>query len=209
MRTLRSTYLFALAAALGALATTATAETYILPFTDLVDGYMPGGTDVATLTIEDWGADTVKFTLLHGSGSTSGQFITDLWFNLDPYVAVTQADKTPLALFDNFYAGEDGQPNAMLYFDLRQTFVHNASERFDPGESISFTLSGSGLNAADFMAFAAHDPAGWDNVIAMIHIQGVGEGGLNSGKLAVVPEPASLAVIGLGLAALIRRRRPR
>lgn len=211
MKSLRTTYLFALAAAFGVLTTTATAETYILPFTELVDGFMPGGTDIATLTIEDWGTDIVKFTLAHNSTSTAGQFISDLWFNLDPFVSVTQGNLTcndgSSVEFDTFGAALDGHHNLGIMFDAHQTFKTSGDDRLLPGEWISFTLTGTGLNAADFMAFGQPTNGGWDNVIAMIHVQGVGDGGLESGKLAVVPEPASLAVIGLGLAALLRRRR--
>ena len=211
MKTLRSTYLFALTAAFGVLAPMASADTYVLPFTDLVDGYMPGGTDIATLTIEDWGTDLVKITLAHNSTSTAGQFISDLWFNLDPFVAITQGNQTcndgSAVEFDTFGAALDGHSNVGIQFDIHQTFKTSGDERLFPGEWISFTLTGSGLNAADFLAFGQPTNGGWDNVIAMIHIQGVGEGGLNSGNFAVVPEPGSLAVVGLGLAALLRRRR--
>jgi hypothetical protein len=207
MRSLRTSFLFAFAAVFSALATPASAEVYTLQFTQLVDGFLPGGTDIATMTIEDNGLDSVLITLTHNATSDAGQFISDLWFNVEPYVAPSQSNQTPLGQFDTFYAGMDSQPNALMRFDLRQTFLHNAGNRFDPGESISFVLTASGLNASDFLVPATPEMGGLDYVTAMIHVQGVGTDGLNSGKLAVVPEPASLAVIGLGLAALLRRQR--
>jgi len=44
---------------------------------------------------------------------------------------------------------------------------------------------------------------------ALLHVQGIGPQG-DSGKLGVIPEPATLALFGMGLAApLLARRRKR
>lgn len=181
-------------------------------FDTIITGDTPGGSNIATLVIADSGTDSVSVTLFHNSSSAPGQFITDLWFNLDPYVTVTQFGQAPSNKFAGVLAQSlNSEQNAGLNFDLRQQFPTSNSgggvNRLKPSESISFSLTGSGLNATDFLSHAIPQGGQRTDVYAMIHLQGLENGG--SVKLGAVPEPASLSVLGVGALALIRRRRNR
>ena len=105
--------------------------------------------------------------------------------------------------------GLNTEQDAGLNFDLRQQFQTSNSgggvNRLKPGESISFTLTGAGVDANDFLSTAVPNGGNRNDVFAMIHLQGLPNG--QSVKLGSVPEPASLVAIGLGLAAIIRKRR--
>lgn len=192
------------------LAQQASAEVYTLHFNTYVTGDMWEGSDIATLTVSDLGGGDVLFTLDHNATSESPQFISGIWLNMDPYVLVTRSQEDPLGSFvGDLELSEDGLTNAGLQFDLYQQFETSNGDgfRLEPGDSVTWVLSGSGLTAANFFSYATPVGENLENVIAMIHLQGInGEG---SAKMAAVPEPATMAVVGLGLAALLRRRKLR
>ncbi len=198
--------LFALIAAASASASSITFN-----FDTILTGDTPGGSNIATLTIADSGANTVLVTLTHNATSATGQFISDLWLNLDPYATVTQSGQTPINKFSGALSqGFNTEQNAGYKFDLRQGFaVSNAGggvDRLKPGESISFSLTSANLSASMFDSTAVPTGGQRTDVAAMIHLQGIPGGG--SVKLgAVVPEPASMAALALGAIALVRRRK--
>lgn len=185
----------------------ANAASYTFNFTSLVTGDPPGGTNIASLTIADSGANQVLVTLNHNATSSAGQFITQLWFNLDPFQVPTQTNRSPIGKFNGtIVAALNGVGSAGVNFDLEQAFETSNSgggvNRLKPGESISFNLSGSGLDAGDFVSKSTGNRT---DLYAMIHLQGIA-GGL-SAKIGAVPEPATMAVLGLGLVPVLRRRR--
>lgn len=185
----------------------ANAASYTFNFDVLVTGSLPGGTNIASLTIADSGANQVLVTLNHNATSSANQFITQLWFNLDPFLVPTQTNVSPAAKFNGgIVASLNGVGSAGVNFDLEQAFETSNSgggvNRLKPGEAISFNLSGSGLDAGDFLSKSTGNR---NDLYAMIHVQGIA-GGL-SGKLGAVPEPATMAVLGLGIVPLLRRRR--
>lgn len=203
---------FAFAAVIGfaAMAQQASAEQYIMNFETLITGDMPDGSLIATLTITDVGSGDVEFVLSHNATSAAGQFVSDFWFNIDPFQVPVRSGEDPSDSFvGGLNASENGIVNAGLTFDLNQMFeTANDGDRLEPGDSATFILSGTGLTAADFISNAI---GGDGNVLAMIHIQGLANEG--SGKLAAtelfppVPEPASMAALSIGVLALIRRRK--
>lgn len=186
---------------------TANAATFSFNFTEFITGDPYGGTNVATLTIADSGSDQVLVTLSHNATSLAGQFIGELWFNMDPFQVPTQTNQTPANKFNGgITAALNGTGSAGISFDLNQSFqTSNAGggvNRLKPGESISFNLSGPGLDATDFLSKSVGNRT---DLYAMIHLQGTPNGG--SVKLGAVPEPASMAVLGLGIVPFLRRRR--
>ncbi len=179
-------------------------------FDTYITGGNPVGTNFAKVTFADNGLDSVLVTLDHNATSAQGQFITELSFNLSPYVAVTRSNAAPSNKFNGaIQASENGLVDAGFSFDLQQRFETSNSQqganRLKPGESVSFVLTGNGLDATDFVTNAV--PGGRNDVIAMIHLQGIPGG--QSVKLAAVPEPATLAALAAGLLALRRRRASR
>lgn len=202
---------FAASMAVVGLTNLASAETYTFDFDTYITGDTPAGTSWATLTISDNGADNVLIRLDHNATSATGQFITDLWFNLDPFVTVTQLNPTPANKFNAFVASQNNVGSAGLNFDLNQSFkttnAGGGASRLKPGEFATFELTGSGLDSSDFLSLSS----GNGNFIAMIHLQGIDGGGsvkLGAGEnFTPVPEPATMGVLGLGLAALLRRKR--
>lgn len=198
--------------AVGSLAAQAPAATYTTEFTRLGD---PSEV-VATLTFEDIGTDEVLVTLFHDPDSYG--FITDLWFNMEPFMIVDQSDMNPFVKFDGpIQLGEDDFMRSGYFFDARQEFRttnnNGGIARLKPGESVTFVLSGEGLDAADFMTVALNGDGTDSEVLAMIRVQGgYRMGGRTNGgnggfiAAAVVPEPATLGVLSLGLLPLLRRR---
>lgn len=198
-------FAFAASIALVGLTNVASAAVYSYDFGTIVSGSAPSGSAWATLTISDNGPDNVLIRLDHNATSAAGQFITDLWFNLAPFTSVSQSNEAPANKFNGFAASQDGVGSAGVSFDLNQSFkTSNAgggADRLKPGEFVTFELSGSGLNAADFNSLSQ----GNGEYYAMIHLQGIPGG--QSVKLAPVPEPATMGVLGIGLAVLARRRK--
>ncbi|MCH8273328.1 MAG: PEP-CTERM sorting domain-containing protein [Armatimonadetes bacterium] len=174
-------------------------------FTELVTGQPPGGSAPwATLTIENAGTDAVDMTLAHNSSSASGQFISLLLLNMDPFPTDPALIESSPKIVDWDF-GQDAINRAGGMFDMQVIFeTSNAGggvNRLKPGESVSWQVTGGGLTETDFQALSTGDL----NVFAMIHLQGIAGGG--SAHLAPVPEPASLLVLGAGSALLLVRRR--
>ncbi|MCW5936494.1 MAG: PEP-CTERM sorting domain-containing protein [Fimbriimonadaceae bacterium] len=193
----------------GILLCTGVAQAITFDFDTKVTGDNPVGTNIATLEIVDTAADTVTLTLTHNASSAAGQFISKLYLNVDPYVFLVQSGQTPASKFDGgIQQSLNGLLDAGLNFDLSQEFqvsgANSGANRLKPGESVSFMLTGTGLTASSFLSNAVPQGGNRDDVLAMIHLQGIPGGG--SVKLAAVPEPASMAALGLGIAALLRRR---
>ncbi len=180
----------------------------IFDFSIVVTGATPGGAAPwATLSISDSGADTVDMTLSHNASSAAGQFLTRLWLNMSPYPSspaiIHSSPKITGATFS-----ENGVHNAGGDFDMEVRFeTSNAGggvNRLKPGESVSWKITGSGLTESAFLA----NSGGSLNVLGMIHVQGIN--GEDSGKIVPVPEPVSVATMGIGLLGLfVRRRRAR
>lgn len=173
-------------------------------FEVLITGQMPQGSSPwATLTIEDNGTDTVDMTLSHNAGSAQGQFISKLLLNIDPF-----ADNLTLSHSSTKITGSGFGMDAFndaggmfdMYVDFEVSNRDGGAHRLKPGESVSWQVMGDGLSEDDFVALSQ----GNLNVFALLHIQGINGGG--SGKVAPVPEPGTLAAIGVGLAALASRR---
>lgn len=169
-------------------------------------GATPGGAAPwATVTITDVAANKVNLRIDHNATSAAGQFISNLYLNLDPFVGSMtisneqNANKRDgvLGLSLNGINGAAGNQ-----FDMRVSFHTSNSgggvDRLKPGEFWSADLTGTGLAAANFNSV--------DNngLYVGAHFQGLA-GGLSGHT--TVPEPGTMAAMGLGAFAFLRRRR--
>ncbi|RYG24860.1 PEP-CTERM sorting domain-containing protein, partial [bacterium] len=94
----------------------------------------------------------------------------------------------------------DAVNDASIAYNLTVGFKNSGPNNLGAGESVEFTLTGTDLDVTDFLS-------GTGDVQAMIHVLSLPEGG--SVKLGgeAVPEPASMAALGLGAVAMLRRRK--
>lgn len=185
----------------------AVSQAFDLNFDGVQTGATPGGASPwASLSVTDGGLNTVNFVLTHSASSTSGQFLTSLWLNMNPYpgspAIVESSPKITGAAFAN-----KSITNAGITFDAEVSFATSNSgggvNRLKPGESVAWQITGAGLTAA---AFAT--TSGNSNVIAMIHVQGIGPNNNDSGKIiATVPEPTSMSALAAASCAMLARRR--
>jgi len=200
---------FVLCAILGVVALPAASQALIFDLTTTYTGATPQGTAPwGTVTISDVAANTVNVRFDHNAGSASGQFLTSLYLNLNPFVgSITTANEVNSnkrnGTIDVNVDGVHGAAGNL--FDIGISFNTSNSgggvNRLKPGEFWSIDLIGSGLTAASFNA--ANNKGNYVGA----HMQGI-PGGL-SGHLTAVPEPASMAALGLGLAGILRARRRR
>lgn len=176
-------------------------------FSILVTGDPPQGTSpFATLMIQDAGTDTVDMTLTHNAGSASGQFLTKLLLNIEPFPSglnLTHSSSKITGFGFGLDAFNDASGRFDMFVDFETSNRNGGADRLKPGESVTWQVSAPGLDENDFVALSQ----GNLNVPALLHLQGIPGGG--SAKLAPVPEPASLLALLAGVGALAARRRKR
>jgi hypothetical protein len=168
----------------------------------------------AKLQIEDDTTDVVKFTLkLNWNSSNNQPFAGYLLLNVEPFVSVSLVPGSVSGggSISGFSSGLNSFTDAGSTYDVKIKFdIAPPGVRLIGGESLTWKLTGTGLAEGHFKALSAPlgDPTKRD--YALLHVQGTGENGQDSGKLGVIPEPATLILFGMGLAApLAARRRKR
>jgi len=165
---------------------------FTFDFNTVVTGDTPGGpTPWATLTGTQNGTD-VDFTLTFhdfvGDGSDT-EFLDYLKMAYDGDISGSTIVESEDGIvgFDTNASNDGG-----LDFDATVDFENaNNGNRITPGDSVSFTLTD--VDADLFTNF-------------LLHINGTGVDGEGSSKVSV-PEPASMAALGIGALGLLARRR--
>lgn len=190
---------------LGAVVGAASAQAVTFNLNTTYTGPTPGGAAPwLTVTITDVAANKVNVNVAHNATSAAGQFFSDVFLNLDPFVGgitvsneVNAAKRSGLTTSLNGINGGGGTT-----WDMNIAFVtSNAGggvNRLKPGEFWSGDLTGAGLSEASFM--------GLNNMGFQIgaHIQGLPNG---QSAHITTPEPGTIAALGLGAVVLLRRRK--
>ena len=167
-------------------------------FNTVITGDTPGGTAPwANLSGTQSGSDVsfvLTFNSFVGAGSTT-EFLKQLDLTYGGTIDGTQTLDTTDASITGYTVGSF--TDASYHFDIKMDFeTSNAgggANRVKPGDTVLFTINN--VNADDF-------------TFAMLHINGT-PGQAGSGKVApgAVPEPASMAALGMGALGLLARRR--
>ncbi len=168
-----------------------------------------------TATIDDGGTLGSVTLTLDTSGLSNSEFVSDWSFNIDTdsqvseliFSSVTKtgsfSDPVINLLKDGYRADGDG------YYDIKIVFGTAEADRFGVGDVAVFTITGiSSLHAYSFDALSL--PSGKkEPYLSAAHVQSIGnESGwiTSTGEVVVVPEPITLAFLGLGGMVMARRR---
>jgi len=175
----------------------------VLEFDVHVFSDLPAGSSWATLEIVDSAADEVTMTMTHNITSVEPQFISELWLNLTSVPGdMTASFGSPIM---NVSWGDDFVNNAGNKWDVWIDLLTAPPEdRLNVGDSVIWTMNGTGLDSTDFWTLSTNTGA-HSSYYGMAHVQSIT--GADSGKIVVVPEPATLVALSLGAVALLRRRR--
>ncbi|MDA8086941.1 MAG: PEP-CTERM sorting domain-containing protein [Nitrospiraceae bacterium] len=180
--------------------------------TVITGGTPAGSTPWARATVADSGPDTVTLTM--ENLLTSGQFISQWDFNLDPAELgnVTAGDFTPVSGFvandtppvlvgeNQYQAG--GAGNGGLY-DIEFDWLTSHSHRFLGGNSAVYTITAPGLDAADFLFLSTLANGHDSNYYSAAHVQGIppsdDSSWIGNTEPKQVPEPGTILLFGTGM----------
>lgn len=168
-----------------------------------INGALPDGSaPYATATIVDNGANSVLLTMVNNAPEEN--FIVRFTFNLNTNIDVSFAHSG-----GNVASSATDGPNHSNGHSSMQAglwdvvFAYPTSNsdvnRFKGGENSVYVLTGTGLDETDF------NVANEDGYFSAARFQGISND--RSGTVGLVPEPASMAALAIGAAALLRRRR--
>jgi hypothetical protein len=196
----------------------ATLITYELD-TEFSGGATPSG--FPTVELNDFGG-TGSVLLTITSNLSGTEYIDDIYLNYtgDPttlsYAYQSGVMANSLGFSSNFFKADgDG------YFDIILDYPPppGGPATFGAGETSSYLFTLAGLTANDFnLSSFCQQGCGNGSFFAAAHIQSIGADGNDSGWVGdgdgptpgpgnVVPEPSSLALLGFGMAMVVRRLR--
>jgi hypothetical protein len=212
MREIQMKRTSSIALAMSILAVASVANAQSLKFTGTQLGSVDSGTIMVNGTTETVGMGALTFSTGSGSIVTyCADALSPLNNNSNPYTVgiVNMTNGTGLALAAKILAsGFNSATTADQQAGL-QLAMWDAL--YDNGSSFNSTTGNmkvvSGVNAATLSFAASYYSAGVSSnpTTAVELFSSTGSGGQN--QLHVVPEPATLAILGLGAFGLIRRRK--
>lgn len=198
---------FAISAALAIVGVASADVTFDLGVT--INGSTPtGSAPFLTAVFHTVTTGSVMLTMTNNMPTTN--FVPVWVFNLDPFTSLTatyqSGNQATVSSGLNFTNGANDLKGGL--FDLKFEYpVSNADpNRFKGGENSVYLLTGSGLTAEKFASKSVADGGNLGGYYSAAKVQGFGSSG-SIGTNTVVPEPATMAALGLGVAGLIRRRK--
>jgi hypothetical protein len=188
--------------------------------TEFSGGTPPAGaTPWLTATMDDGGTPGSVILTLAAANLTGSEFVSGWYLNLDPALDATDLvfsaptktgtfDSPTISLGTDAYK-PDGDGKYDILFGFAVSGSGGGSHRFGVGDSVQYTVTGIGSLTADSFKFESAPAGGHGPFYTAAHVQSIG-GGEDSGWVAatdaIVPEPATVAFVGLGAAGLLMRR---
>lgn len=215
----------------------ATASAAVLVFNldyEFSGGTAPAGTSPwVRATFEDLVGGGVRLTISN-LGLTASEINADFYFNFNPaknaasvHSGISLPGTGTHTAWDFYASGNNAwKADGDGFFDFNINFPPPGDDVFTAGETFVLEFAAStGVTTADFNFPSVDGPVGKTGFYAAAHIQRIGSNAQNSGWIGArgsgngggpgnsngndVPEPATLALIGLGALAIgaLRRRR--
>lgn len=175
----------------------------------LINGSMPSGSyPQLTAKLEQDGTNAVKLTMTNNM--VPSNYVHDWMFNVNGAVStIARLSGETAALSFNNNGGSQVKGGI---FDLVFTYGNGD---FSGGDSSVYRLTGTGLTEGSFISYSANELknngsidnlGGW---LSAADVRGFGSSGSIGTKAysQAVPEPASMAALGLGAIGLLKRRK--
>jgi hypothetical protein len=175
------------------------------------DGTMYNPGPWMNITFVDVSPGVVDMTITN-VGLAGGEKVKSVYLNLDPnlnpaLLAFSDPTITGNVEVDSISKGIDSyQANGDGLYDILIEFnTDGPNKAFNGGEAVEYTISLSGLTASSFDFVSAED-GGVGQYKVATHINSPSDVDGTS-VWATIPEPATIALLGLGAIALLRKHR--